>query len=109
MKGLIKADYYMMKADIRSNLTILGFFALLSVFLKSPMYIMTMQSVVAILFLFSMLTMDENGKDAYYQQLPFDKKELVKEKYVRGFVFLLPFIFVSQVVGLVITLSLIHI
>lgn len=106
MKGMIRADYYMMKSTLKVVLITFGLFSIFSIFLKSPLYIITMQSMYAIMILISMMSMDENGRDAYYQQLPFDRKELVKEKYVRGFLFLVPFLLASDVEGFIITLVL---
>lgn len=104
MRGLIRADYYMIKAEIRTYLILLGFFAVFSFFTKSSQYIVTMQFVVTLMLNLSMMTADENGKDAYYQQLPFERKELVKEKYLRGFVYLTPFLLGGCLIGLTVTL-----
>ena len=104
MKGLIRADYYMLKAEIGTYLKMFGFFAVFSLFTKSSIYIMTMQFVISVMLLLSMMTVDENGKDAYYQQLPFDRKELVKEKYVRGCVFLIPLMLIADFIGFIVTL-----
>ncbi|MDC7286983.1 ABC-2 transporter permease [Blautia schinkii] len=104
MRGLIRADYYMIKAEVKTYLILLGIFTILSFFRKSSDYIVTMQFVVTLMLSLSLMTIDENGKDAYYQQLPFDRRELVKEKYVRGFVFIVPFLIVGSFAGFIITL-----
>lgn len=104
MKGLIRAEYYMIRAEIGVYLKMLAFFTAFSLFIKSYLYVMTMQFVISVLLLLSMMAVDENGKDAYYQQLPFSRRELVKEKYMRGCVFLIPFMLGADVVGFIITL-----
>ncbi|MDC7286982.1 ABC-2 transporter permease [Blautia schinkii] len=104
MKGLIRVEYYMIKAEIWTYLKMFGLFAVFSLFVKSSLYIMTMQFVTSVMLLLSMMTVDENGKDAYYQQLPFDRRELVKEKYVRGCVFLIPLMLLADFIGFMITL-----
>ncbi|MDC7286981.1 ABC-2 transporter permease [Blautia schinkii] len=104
MKGLIRADYYIIKEQLGSYFKLFGFFAVISLFAKSSMYIVNMQAVFSAMILISMMAADENGRDAYYQQLPFDRRELVKEKYVRGCVFLLPFMLMANFVGFIITL-----
>lgn len=104
MKGLIRADYYMLKPQFGTYVKMFFFFIIFSVFMKSPMYLMNMQFVVSLMLLLSMMAADENGKDAYYQQLPFARKELVKEKYVRGIIFLLPFLLAADLIGFLITL-----
>ena len=104
MKGLIRAEYYMMKEQLVSLLKLYGFFAALSLFANSSMYIVNMQAVISAIMLISMMAVDENGKDAYYLQLPFDRRELVKEKYVRGCVFLVPFMLMANLTGFIITI-----
>ena len=69
MKGLIRAEYYMMKEQLVSLLKLYGFFAALSLFANSSMYIVNMQAVISAIMLISMMAVDENGKDAYYLSL----------------------------------------
>lgn len=103
MKGLLKSDLYMMKKEMSSYFKMFGFFIVLSVFMKSANYVMTMQFVITIMHLLSMMAQDENGRDAYYMQMPFSRKEIVLEKYVRSFVFLFPFVVCAAAASLFIT------
>ncbi|MDO4272433.1 MAG: ABC-2 transporter permease [Eubacteriales bacterium] len=104
MKGLLKSDLYMTKKEMINYYKMFGFFIILSVIMKSAIYVITMQLVITVMHLLNMMLLDENGRDAYYLQMPFSRKKLVAEKYVRAVVFLTPFWACAAVASLLITL-----
>ena len=82
MKGLILKDLYSMKIYLKSYVSMLLFFVVYAVAMKSPAYMVFMGTVLGVSTLFAVLSVDEASGFAFSMTLPVTRKQIVQEKYL---------------------------
>ena len=82
MKGLILKDLYSMKIYLKSYASMLLFFLIFAVAMKSPSYMVFMGTVMGVSTLFAVLSVEEASGFAFSMTLPVTRKQIVQEKYL---------------------------
>ena len=82
MKGLILKDVYLMKTYFKSYASMILFFMVFAVTMKSPVYMVFMGMVMGVSTLFSILSMDESGGFSFSMTMPVTRKQVVQGKYL---------------------------
>lgn len=86
MKGLLLKDYYMIKKYCRFYIFILIIFFVIASFVESNPFFILYPTLIAGLIPVTLIAYDEREKwDIYCTTLPYNKKQIVSEKYLIGF------------------------
>ena len=88
MKGLLLKDYYMIKKYCRIYIFLLLLFIVISIFAETNPFFIYYPPLIAGLIPITLISYDEKEKwDIYCTTLPYNKKQIVSEKYLIGFIF----------------------
>lgn len=82
MKGLILKDIYSLRAYWKQYFIMLGAFAAISIAIKNNIYFASLCAVMGINFMFSVITIEENGGFCFSMALPVSRRKIVTEKYI---------------------------
>ena len=97
MKGLLLKDYYTIIKYCRFYLIMLLIFIVISSIGETSPFFMFYPALIAWLIPVTLISIDEKEKwDIYCSTLPFDRKQMISEKYLLGFLFVLSVMIASS-------------
>lgn len=103
MKGLILKDLLILKNQMRNILIIIFGFILLSLWMENYFYIAFIIPFYIVMFVISTFSYDElNNSNTYIVALPYDRKTIVKSRYLLSLISIITAFLIGLILSLII-------
>ena len=103
MKGLILKDLLILKNQMRNILIVILGFIILSLIMKNYFYIAFIIPFYIVMFVISTFSYDElNNSNTYIVALPYDRKTIVKSRYLLSLISIITAFLIGLILSLII-------